>query len=177
MSAISITARGLGKPAAKRAGANFPQVGETNRRVINAIKEMYENPAVLFGRWLGVTDKSAKRKLGLERSLSSEELGKLIRSERGFEVLEAIMGDAKPEWWRVIIPLKKHADVKLMQRAASRMAVKAIEEALDADRNLTAAIQHAEALQDQDHAGPYLDALRSVGRVQSRAMAPKGRVK
>lgn len=173
MTATSAIQNGFGKSPQDAAGEKFPQIGETNSRVVNAIKEMYENPAVIFGRWIGVTDKSAKRKLGLERSLSIEELGKLIRSERGFEIIAAIMGEAKPKWWRVMLPLMDAAQAREMQIAARRRLKQTIESALDADQHLTAAIQHAEALSDQDHTGPHLDALRSMAGVQNRAVAQK----
>lgn len=160
------------------AGEQFPQIGETNFRVINAINEMYENAAVIFGRWLGISDKTAKRKLGFERSLSSEELGELIRSERGFEIVTAVMGDARPEWWRLCALLMDAADVRKMQMAAQRRIAKTLESALDADRSLAETIARTEALafQGQEQAGVQVDALRSMGRVSHRPMASsKGR--
>lgn len=179
MDAISAGAIAFGKRTENRSGEGFPQIGETNRRVINAIKELYENPAVIFGRWLGVSDKTAKRKLGLERALTPEEIGILIRSERGFEVLTAIMGEAKPAWWKIVVPLMDAADAHRMQLAARRRLKKTIESALDADRDLAATIQRAEALafHDEEHVGPHLDALRSMGGASHRAVAPssKGR--
>jgi hypothetical protein len=164
------------KSATVGAGETFPQFGETNSSVINAINEMYENAAVILGRWLGVTDKTAKRKLNLERGLTVEELGKLIRSERGFEIVAAIVGDAKPSWWRLVVPLMDAADARKMQIAARRRLEKTIESAVDADKLLAATISRAEALQDQDHVSPHLNALRSMARVPSGTLAsPKGR--
>lgn len=168
-------AAAIGKPASVPGGERFPQIGETSVAVINKIKEMYEHPAVVLGRWLGITDKTTKRKLNLERSLSVEELGVLIRSEQGFEIVAAIVGDAKPKWWRLMRPLMDAAEAREMQIAARRRLKQTIESALDADQHLTAAIQRAEALSDQDHARPQLDALRSMARVQDRSLAPKGR--
>jgi hypothetical protein len=164
---------GFVKTADNLGGERFPQIGETNRRVINAIKELYGNPAVVFGRWLGISDKTAKRKLGLERALTAEDLGILIRSERGFEVLTAVMGDAKPAWWRIVVPLMDAADAQKMQLAARRRLKKSIESALDADRDITATIQRAEAIaiHDEDHISPHLDALRSLRSDYYRAVA------
>lgn len=174
MSSPSLTSDGFGKQSVSGIGAKNPQIGETSRRVVSKIKEMYENPAVIFGRWIGVSDKTAKRKLNLERGLTVEELGKLIRSERGFEIVAAIIGDAKPQWWRIMVPLMDAADARQVQIAARRRLAKTIESAVDADRHLTAALQRAEALSDQDHVGPYTDALRSMDGLQNRAVA-KGR--
>lgn len=176
MSATSATAGAFGKRARVSSGERFPHIGETNLRVINAIKQMYAEASVIFGRWLDISDKTAKRKLNFERGLTVEELGILIRSERGFEIVAAVMGEARPAWWRLVVPLMDAADARKMQIAARRRLEKTIESAVDADQHLTAAIRRAEALQDQDHAGPYADALRSMGRVQARAVA-KGKVK
>lgn len=162
---------GFVKLPASRNRESLPQVGETNFRVINKIMEMYENPAAVFGRWLGISDKTAKRKLQFARTLTVEDLGRLIRSERGFEVLEAVMGNAKPEWWRVVVPLMDAAQARKVQVAARRRLKQTIESALDADRHLTASIQYAEALSDQDHLSPHLDALRSMGGLQDRSLA------
>lgn len=173
MPATTAIQNGFGKSPQKAAGEKFPQIGETNIRVISKINEMYEAAAVIFGRWLGVTDKTAKRKLNLERSLSVEELGRLIRSERGFEVVAAVMGDAQPKWWRLMVPLMDAAEAREMQIVARRRLKQTIESALDADRHLTEAIQLTEALSDQDHVSVHLDALRSQRRVPDRAVAPK----
>lgn len=175
MSASSAINAIIGKPGPARSGAKFTHFGETNSRVINAIKEMYAEAAVVFGRWLNVSDKTAKRKLNFERGLTVEELGILIRSERGFEIVAAVMGDAKPAWWRLVVPLMDAAEARKMQLIAKRRMAKTIEGLVDADRNLTAAIQRAEALavQDEEHIGPHLDALRSMGGIQNRTVAKK----
>lgn len=175
MSESSTVAVAFGKSAPRCAGARFPQIGETNVSVINKINEMYSDAAVIFGRWLGISDKTAKRKLNLERGLNVEELGELIRSERGYEILDAVMGSAKPAWWRMMAPLMDAANARQMQIAARRRLKKTIESALDADQHLTAAIQRAEALSDQDFVSDQLNAMRSMGRVPNSAVATKRR--
>lgn len=149
--------------------------GETSRAVVNAIKQMYAAPAVILGRWLRITDKQAKRKLNCERRLSDDELGALIRSERGFEIVAAIMGDASPEWWRLCSALMDAADIRKMQIAAQKRIAKTLKGALDADADLSAAIARSEALafQDPEHMRPHLDALRSIARVPDRAVAAR----
>ncbi|MFB6449280.1 hypothetical protein [Bradyrhizobium tunisiense] len=144
---------------------------------MSKIKEMYEHPAVIVGRWFGVSDKTAKRKLNFERALTVEELGTLIRSERGFEVVCAVMGDAKPAWWRIMVPLMDIAEIQQMQNAAKRRARKTMESVLDADRDLSLAIQRAEALalHDPEHVSTQIDALRSMRGVPDRSMASSKR--
>jgi hypothetical protein len=175
MSSTSLTAGAIGKRQQIRGGESFPQFGETSSRVISKIKEMYENPAVVFGRWIGVSDKTAKRKLKMERAITTEELGILIRSERGFEIVSAIMGDARPAWWRIVVPLMDAADARKMQIAARRRVEKTIESVLDADKALAASIQYAESLavQDEEHVSHHLNALRSMGRTQNSSLAQR----
>lgn len=175
MSTASAINSRVGKRTRDTVGANLPRFGETSAAVINKIKEMYDQPAVLFGRWLNISDKTAKRKLNHERCLTAEELGVLIRSEQGFQILEAIMGNAKPAWWRIVVPLKDAADARQVQLAARRRLKQTIESALDADQHLTRTIQAAEALSDQDHAGPHVDALRAMGGLPDRTVAQKYR--
>lgn len=175
---MTITAiqNGFGKRPQNAVGERLPQVGETNSRVINKINEMYGEATAILATWLKVSKKTAYRKMNLERALHVEELGLMLRSERGYEVLDAIMGTAQPKWWRVMVPLMDAASARQMQVEARRRLKKTIEKALDADQYLTAAIQRAEALSDQDFASGQLDALRSQRRVPDSAVA-KGKVK
>lgn len=157
----------------------FTQVGQINLSIINRFKEMFEKPAAVLSEMLGVSERTAKRKLGCERELSSDEVGRLIRSEQGFEIIGAIMADAAriPEWWRICAPLMEAADIRKMQMAAQRRLTKALEGALDADTQLRATISRAEtlAVHDEEHARPYIDALRAQGRSHNRAVAPKAK--
>lgn len=168
-----------------KAGSIIPQGGETNwsdldgvnGRIINAVKEMYAYPAVILGRWLRISDKGAKRKLAGERGLSAEEIAVLIRSERGFEIVTAIMGNAKPAWWRICAVLMDTADIRKAEMAAKRRAAKVLQEVLDDDRQLAEQIQRAETLAflGQDQAGIHADAMRSMARPQGRAVASRAK--
>lgn len=168
---------------ANRTGAEpvgrFAQVGRTNFSISSKIKEMYASakPTAVLAEWLGISQRTAERKLGGHRPYSAEELGHLLRSERGFEILAAVMGEAKPAWWRICAPLMEVAEIRKMQKAAQRRVSKALEGALDADRDLTDAIARADALavHDEDHMRPHLDALRTMARVSDRPVAPTGR--
>ena len=168
------------RPGTEPVGS-FAQVGRTNFSVSSKIKEMYASakPTAVLAEWLGISQRTAERKLGGQRPYSAEELGHLLRSERGFEILAAVMADAKPAWWRICAPLMEVAEIRKMQKAAQRRVSKALEGALDADRDLTDAIARADALavHDEDHMRPHLDALRTMARVSDRPVAPtrKGR--
>lgn len=178
MTRMSGTIEDFANRRPSKAVTSFTQVGQTNSSLISKFKEMYAKPAAVMADWLGVSDRTAKRKLGCERELSADEIGRLIRSEQGFHFVTAIMGDARPEWWRVCSALMDAADIRKMQMAAQRRIAKTLEGALDADRSLAATIARAEALaiQDEEHARPHIDALRSMGRPSDRAVASsKGR--
>ena len=48
----------------------------------------------------GVTERAAEFYLsGSSTGMNADALAELLRSDAGFKVLEAIMGDAKPSWW------------------------------------------------------------------------------
>jgi hypothetical protein len=177
MGSTSITAGEFANTTRARTVTRNTQVGQTNFAVIKKIKEMYAKPAMVLADWLGISERTAKRKLAGQRELSIEEVGKLIRSERGFEVVTAIMGKARPEWWRVCVPVMEAADIRKMQMAAQKRIAKALENALDEDRQLSAAISRAENLsvQDEDHMRGHIDALRSMRRVPDRAVAKRGK--
>lgn len=179
MDASSTMTGSFAKSRPTQNGETFPQFGETNSRVINKFKDMFgDSAAVVLGRWLGISDKTAKRKLRGERPLTLEEYGKLVRDTRGFSFVEAVASDCGFEWWRICAALMDASDIRKMQMAAQRRIAKTLESALDADRSLASAIARADALavHDEDHARPYGDALRSMARVSNRAVAPsKGR--
>jgi hypothetical protein len=114
-----------------------------------------------------VHERVAKHRLNGTRRFTDEDIALLLRSERGIDYLVAIMGDAEPAWWQ---RFKKHvavAEAARMQRAARRK----LQEAIDADADLSAAITRAAVLQDEDFHRPQVDALRASGGLQNRAVA------
>lgn len=167
--------RAGGDPAG-RSDQSGRSICKASSLISKKIKEMYANakPSAVLADWLGIGMRTAERKLGGSRPYSAEEIAHLLRSERGFEILTAVMADAKPAWWCICTPLMEIAEIRKMQKAAQRRVSKALEGALDADRDLTAAIARADALAvyDEDHMRPHLDALRSMARVPDRSVAP-----
>jgi len=155
------------------------QVGPINFSVIKRFKGLFEKPYAVLADMLAVSERTAKRKLAGERDLSGEELERLIRSEQGFEIVAAIMADCSrpPKWWRICAPVMEAAEIREMQMIAQRRITKAIEGALDADKQLSATLRYSEALSvhDEDHMRPHVDALRAVSRAPDRALAPSAR--
>lgn len=115
-----------------------------------------------------VDEHVAKHRLRGTRRFSDEDIALMLRSERGIDYLVAIMGDAEPAWWQ---RFKKHvavAEAARMQRAARRK----LQEAIDADADLSAAISRAAVLQDEDFHRPHVDALGAMRGLPDRSMAP-----
>lgn len=101
------------------------------------------------------------------RTLSADVIARLLRSEDGLHFLAAIMGDARPRWWRAFHEHLVIADARRLQSAAKRR----LQEALNADADLAAAIARAESYADEDFHKPHLDALQSVARLLDRPVA------
>lgn len=179
MTGMSGTTGAFANQPASESVTRFTQVGQINFALINAFKGMFDKPAQVLSHMLGVSERTAKRKLGCERELSSDEVGRLIRSEQGFTFITAIMADApkKPAWWRLCEPVMEAAEIRKMQMIAQKRVAKILEGAIDADRDLSAAIARADAMaiQDEDFARPHSDALRSMARLSGRAMASKAK--
>jgi hypothetical protein len=102
--------------------------------------------------------------------IPSDAIAMLLQSEWGVDFLGALIGSAKPSWWRKTLSYFAAVDAMSLQRRARRK----LQEAIDADAELRATISRAEALaiHDEEHARPYLDALRAQARPVNRAMAP-----
>lgn len=71
----------------------------------------------------GISVRACEYWLERRTSISGEALAEMLRSEAGLDVLEAIMGDAKPAWWK---RMKASA-----QRAALRRAQKDLQRQIE----------------------------------------------
>jgi hypothetical protein len=156
----------------------FAQSGSISFAVISKFKEMYDKPSAVLADWLHVSERTAKRKINGYRRLSDDDLGRLIRSEQGFEFITAIMAGYQPTWWHICEPLMDAADIRKMQMAAQKRIKKILGDAIDADQSLSASIARADALAfyGSEQAGVHADALRSMARPpldRSMASRPK----
>lgn len=115
----------------------------------------------------GVSPRSIEYWSG-KRGLSSDALANLIRSEEGFKVLETIMGDAQPKWWRICVAMMGFAEAREMQLRTSRNVRRAINRVFDADADVAASIARAETFQDPEFMRPHADAMREVSRSSRR---------
>jgi hypothetical protein len=111
-------------------------------------------------------------------AIPADAVASLLQSRFGRHFLIAIMDDAAPAWWQAALSYFGLLDVRRRQRKAQREWG----DAIDADRNLRAAITRAEAvLADQNEAakairnsdafGARFDDLRAKSGVRHRAVA------
>lgn len=117
----------------------------------------------------GYSARAVEHWISGDREISTDALARLLRSEHGLQFLVAIMGEARPRWWTWFLRLGVVSRV-LRRRQAD---IKLLREAMDADRDLTAAIARADSLlvQDEDFHRPFADAFRTMAGVQDRAVA------
>lgn len=103
--------------------------------------------------------------------IPSDALAMLLRSEWGVDFLGAVMGEAKPGWWKTTLAYFASLDAMARTRKANR----AIREAINANSELNASIARASALrvQDEDFYSNYADAFVAVARPSHRPVARK----
>ncbi|WWT39880.1 hypothetical protein [Microcystis phage Mwe-JY08] len=100
MEGLLLMSRHYAFPSAPSLGFNrsaLPAV-EAIRRV--ALRLWPIKPSVNVAQRAGVSGRAAEFWLSGEATgVSGDALAELLRSDVGFEILEEIMGDAKPKWW------------------------------------------------------------------------------
>lgn len=105
--------------------------------------------------------------LGDEAKIPVDAYAALIRSQWGLEFIIVGMGPARPAWWAWLLRAGAVASA-MRRRAADR---RLIEQALDAERDLSAAIARASAFSDEDFHRPYVDAFSSMAGAPDRPLA------
>lgn len=73
----------------------------------------------------GTSERMCRYWLSNKYNLGADDLVALLRTDEGFQILEAIMGDAKPVWWAGFKRGVKRAELRRQQ--------KLIQKALDED--------------------------------------------
>jgi predicted transcriptional regulator len=132
-----------------RVGRSSPHFGAINEILLKVVSGLsVKNLANV----LGATLKTARNRVEAERKFTIDDLAAMLHSEHGWEVVAAIMAEAPqpPRWWRMCASVMGAADARKMQIAAKRKMNKALEDALDADRDITDAIERAEAFAVHD---------------------------
>lgn len=68
----------------------------------------------------GASDRLCRYWLANKYNLSADDLAALLRSDEGFQILEAIIGDAKPVWWRAFKRAVRRAELRRQQAALAK---------------------------------------------------------
>ena len=98
---------------------------QTNSLVMRAARSLWPKKTALeLSMRTGVSERMAHYWLAQKFSISAEALASLLRSDAGLVVLENLMGEARPVWWRRI---KRSASLSSL-RAAQAAHQKQIEQ-------------------------------------------------
>jgi hypothetical protein len=119
---------------------------------------------------VGSSDRACREIVSGRSTLSTERLAQLLRSEEGIVFLAAIMANAKPGWWVGFLEQTKIHDAR---KKAARLQ-RELRETMNAVDETAAAIARAEtaaAVCDEEFHRPHIAAMRSMARVQNRAVA------
>lgn len=97
--------------SARRGNANvtsvvdFPKSEErftAFAKIVSVIRDAWpKKTSAHVAHLTGVSERAVKFWLAGETRMSLEHVAALLRTDAGYEILAAIMGDAKPEWWLV----------------------------------------------------------------------------
>ena len=99
MTIVSITAKNA-KPGQEQGFAETKNVSAVYKQVIEIIKRAWPRKTSAHVSFLtGVSERSVQFWLAGETRMSLEHVAALLKTDEGYNILKAIMGDAKPPWW------------------------------------------------------------------------------
>lgn len=153
------------KPGSAVCVTRNDQNGALQNAIALAFRDIFPRKTWLeIAEWFGLSERGAKHRLAGSRDFTAEEIAIMLRSEHGLTFLSAIMADATPRWWVAFKQQVAIKDARRLETAARRK----LQEAIDAEADLSATIAHTEALSDQDFTRAHTDALRSFSRLPHR---------
>lgn len=80
-------------------GSEAPR--QTNSIVMRVARSLWPTKTALeLARHTEASERLCRYWLANRYSLSADDLAALLRTDHGLSVLEAVMGDARPKWWR-----------------------------------------------------------------------------
>lgn len=68
----------------------------------------------------GISHRACEYWMERKSGMSAESLARLLRTDDGFQILEAIIGDAKPVWWRAFKRQVRRAELRRQQAALAK---------------------------------------------------------
>lgn len=125
MAALNIVAT---KNAKSSTDSTFRQSGKTfptNSIVMRVAQKLWPKKTdMVLADKTGASDRLCRYWLENKYNLGADHLAALLRSDEGFQVLDAIIGDARPVWWRSFRRSVRRAELRRQQA----ILAKAIEE-------------------------------------------------
>lgn len=123
-------ASNMGKASScRRVGNKLPSMGE----IISILREIWPSKTDQhYAHEVGISERMARYQLSNRYGISAPALVALLRSEHGLRILEEIMGDEKPRWWR---RFRQQVDLSNTRAvlAQHQKKLQALEEAFSAD--------------------------------------------
>lgn len=96
-----------------------------------AARKLWPNKtAINLASRAGATHRAAEKWLAGETGISGDHLANLLRSDAGRDVLDALMGDAKPSWWPAFRAELQFADLEKRQ-SETRQAIEDLRREMD----------------------------------------------
>lgn len=115
MSRGSMTGRGNASSGPEEAFRESGKSLPTNSIVMRVARGLWPRKTDLeLAARTTASDRMARYWLAERYRLSADDLAALLRSDAGLDILEAIMGDAVPAWWRRV---KRAASLSALRRA------------------------------------------------------------
>lgn len=116
MAVLSITEA---KNAKSRQESSFLKKGKTlptNSVVMRVAQSLWpkKTDMVLVDK-TGASDRLCRYWLENKYSLGADHLAALLRSDEGFQILEAVIGEARPVWWRSFKRSVRRAELRRQQ--------------------------------------------------------------
>jgi hypothetical protein len=126
MGAVSITTAKTPSGGTARSFRNQEGPLPTNSIVMRVAQRLWPTKTdQALAHKTGTSDRMCRYWLANKYKLSADDLAALLRSDEGFQILEAIIGEARPVWWRSFKRSVRRAELRRQQAA--------IQKALDED--------------------------------------------
>ncbi len=125
MGVVSITGTKTSKSGAEaRIGKNEERFAAFEK-IVSIIKRAWPKKTAAHVSFLtGVSERAVQFWLAGETRMTLEHVAALLKTDEGYAILKAVMGDAKPEWWIDTMMAAELRESRKIQRAESRRSAR-----------------------------------------------------
>lgn len=134
MSAVSTAMRKIAKNGGANPCSRNEALLQTNFSVMQSMRDFWGRHKYRekLEKATRASDRMIQYWIANRYSISANDLASLIRTDAGFTILENIMGDERPVWWRDFKRSVKRAELRRQQK----LLAKALEENEQAELDL-----------------------------------------